>query len=120
MSINEFLQKYRLLRFEMIVTRPRVKCADGYTVSVQAGYGLYSTPRMDADHYTTVELGYPSAADEELRPYAESDEDLLSTVYGYVPVELVDSVLSKHGGIVGADFSNDRAGRWKGWEDGRL
>lgn len=113
MTVNEFLQKYRLVRYEMNVTRPRVKCADGYTVSVQAGRGMYSTPRADADEYTAVELGYPSAADEELRPYAENEEILLGTVYGFVPISLVDDALRKHGGIVGADFSNDQAGYWK-------
>ena len=76
MTINEFLQKYRLVRHGMNVTRPRVKCADGYTVSVQAGWGIYSTPREDADAYAAVELGYPSAVDEELRPYAENQDDL--------------------------------------------
>lgn len=112
-KINEFLQKYRRVLHGINVTRPRVKCADGYTVSVQAGWGIYSQPREDADAYTAVELGYPSAGDEELCPYAESPDDLLGTVYGYVPVTLVDAVLEKHGGIVGADFSNDQDGRWK-------
>ena len=78
---------------------------------------MYSIPRIDAGAYTAVELGYPSAPDEELRPYAENAEDLLETVYGYVPVGIVDAVLEKHGGIVGADFSNDQAGYWKGCKD---
>lgn len=116
MTSNEFLQKYRLVRHGMNVTRPRVKCADGWTVSVQAGWGIYSTPREDADRYEAVELGYPSKADKKLMPYAEDKSCPMGTVYAYVPVGLVDSVLEKHGGIVGADFSNDQAGYWKGWE----
>ena len=58
-------------------------------------------------------LGYPTAEDEELRDYAEDKRDLCGTVYGFVPVKLVDEVLTKHGGIVGADFSNDEAGFWE-------
>lgn len=117
MTINEFLQKFRRVRHGMNVIRPRVICADGFTVSVQAGRGIYSIPREDADHYEAVELGYPSAADEQLTPYAETPESPTGTVYGYVPVALVDSVMEKHGGIVGVDYSNDHAGLWK--EDGK-
>lgn len=107
MSINDFLQKYRRVKYGMNVTRPRVKCADGYTVSVQAGYGLYSMPRKDAYFYENVELGYPSEMDAELEPYADG------TICAFVPVNVVDAVLKKHGGIVGADFSNDMGRVWK-------
>ena len=103
MQINEFLQRYRRVRFGMNETRPRVMCADGYSVSVQAGWGIYSTPREDADSYTHVELGYPSAQDAELIPYAQNPGAPLDTVYAYVPVEIVDAVLEKHGGITGAE-----------------
>ena len=113
MTINEFLQKYRLVRDGMNVTRPRVKCADGFTVSVQAGWGIYSSPRCDADAYSAVELGYPSEVDHDILAYAESPEYPTDTVYGHVPVEVVDRMLEKHGGIVGADFSNDQSGCWK-------
>lgn len=113
MIINEFLQEYRKVRFGMNVTRPRVRCADGYTVSVQAGWGMYSNPREDADSYEAVELGYPSCEDAEILSYAENAEIPCNTVYGYVPVDIVDALLQKHGGIVGADFSNDHAGCWE-------
>lgn len=112
MQINEFLQRYRRVRFGINVTRPRVMCADGYTVSVQAGRGMYSTPREDADSYTRVELGYPNMEDAELTPYAENPDAPLDTVYAYVPVEIVDAVLEKHGGIAGPDFSNGTDRDW--------
>lgn len=70
MTINEFLRKYRRVEHGMNVTRPRVLCADGFTVSVQAGCGIYSIPRGDADDYTHVELGYPSQGEEALLKYA--------------------------------------------------
>lgn len=114
MKINEFLRKYRMQHNGIQVVRPRVKCADGYTVSVQAGDACYSSPREDdANHFDKVELGYPSDEDSELIEYAVDKDRPCDTVYGYVPVELVDGVLAKHGGIVDADFSNDRAGFWK-------
>lgn len=37
-----------------------------------------------------------------VQTFAEDDEAPLATVYGYVPVETVDAVLAKHGGIVNA------------------
>lgn len=114
MTINEFLQKYRKQRNGMQIVRPRVRCADGYTVSVQAGEYHYCSPRADAGHFDKIELGYPSDEDSELKAYAEDEERPCDTVYGYVPVKLVDEVLTKHGGIVGADFSNDKAGLWEG------
>lgn len=113
MTINEFLQKFRRVEHDMNVTRPRVLCADGFTVSAQAGYGIYSTPNRDADAYTHVELGYPSQNEELLIEYAENPRWPTETVYAYVPVELVDKVLEAHGGITGADFSNNRPENWR-------
>ena len=51
-------------------------------------------------NYSKVELNYLSEEVEEFLPFAEDDEAPLATVYGYVPVETVDAVLAKHGGIV--------------------
>lgn len=116
MKVNEFLQKYRRVEFGLNVTRPRVRCADGFTVSVQAGYGLRSLPGDDAVFYTHVELGYPSEVEEDLLLYEEDEEHPDDTVYNYVPVTLVDEVFEAHGGIAGADFSNDRTGKWRGWQ----
>ena len=113
MTINEFLRKFRRVEHGMNVTRPSVLCADGFTVSAQAGWGIYSTPHGNADAYTHVELCYPSRKEEALLEYAENRKLPTDTVYAYVPVELVDKVLEAHGGITGADFSNDQAGKWR-------
>lgn len=110
MNINEYLQVYRKvdnLGFSTI--RPRVKCADGYNVSVQAGRGLYSVPREDADFYEAVELGFPSEADELIMPYAEDPDTPTNTVYGFVSVGVVDQLMEKHGGIIGADLDGKTA-----------
>ncbi len=108
------------------LVRPRVVCNDGFTISVQANECAYCTPRIsqgladgklyfkgtfnfDRDvaygfidefiPYVEVELGYPSEVEEDLLPYAEDESDPTNTVYGYVPVEIVDSMIQRHGGI---------------------
>ena len=97
MTINEFLQKTNYCGYGL---RPRVHCADGFSVSVQASQYYYCRPRIDsAEKYNAVELGYPSAADDLITDYAE-DNSYTDTVYGYVPVEVVDKLIEKHGGIV--------------------
>ena len=48
--------------------------------------------------YESVELGYPSIEDELINEYAE-DEPYTETVYGYVPIEIVEELINKHGGI---------------------
>ena len=97
MTINEFLQKTNYTGYGH---RPRVHCADGFSVSVQASQWHYCRPRTDnAEEYKAVELGYPSAADDLIIDYAE-DNNYTDTVYGYVPVEIVEKLIEKHGGIV--------------------
>lgn len=102
-TINEYIKETRniepLSGIEKI--RPRVQCMDGYSVSVQVGSCLYSSPRVDgAAYYDKVELGYPSEEDPLINDYAEDSENYTDTVYGYVPVEIVDELLLKHGGII--------------------
>jgi len=77
---------------------PRITCRDGFTLSVQAGRWIYCEPRTDEGSWTHVEVGYPSEREELLMEYAESPNRPTDTVYGYVPVELVQQVILKHGG----------------------
>ena len=78
-----------------------VVCADGFNMSVQAHNGAYCEPRADAQRkYTLVEIGFPSAEEPLLMPWAEDKFAPTNTVYGYVPVEVVTNVIVKHGGIV--------------------
>ena len=101
-TINDYIKETRNInQFGWESTRPRVQCADGYSVSVQVGTFLYCRPRVDgAEHYEAVELGYPSAEDPLINEYAENPWNYTDTVYGYVPVEIVDELLQKHGGII--------------------
>ena len=118
MNINEFIKdnlkvtypadEYSSLKDIMTSSRlPHIVCTDGFSMSVQVGYSLYSTPKKVAKRYSAVEIGYPSEPEElikewaEFLPFSEEDEELdyTDTVYPYVPVKVVDKVLKKHGGI---------------------
>ena len=118
MNINEFIQKYRTVKMypdvpnirgkgSMAGSRnPLVVCKDGFEMAVRCGLTLYSSPRDVAKRYSEVEIGFPSAPEPLIAEYAEDweiegddDPKLCETVYGYVPVKLVNKVLEKHGGI---------------------
>ena len=84
----------------MLRKNKQVVCQDGFTMSVQASRGTYCSPPIDnAERYTAVEVGYPSAPESLILPYAENPDDPCDTVYGYVPVHLVTLVITKHGGM---------------------
>ena len=115
MKINEFIKKNLkvkvlsedpLMKHMLTSTRlPQIVCSDGFTMSVQVGSSLYSTPKKVAKRYSAVEIGFPSEDEPLIEKYAESyyDPDVdfkyTETVYPYVPVRVVDKVLKKHGGI---------------------
>lgn len=80
---------------------PRIQCADGLSLSVQAGSTAYCAPRNGFGPWTQVEVGFPSARIEELMPYAEEPDDPTETVYGWVPIEIVEAVIEQHGGFAG-------------------
>ena len=78
-----------------------VKCVDGFTISVQASSGHYCQPReTGAYEYHMVECGYPSQVPDFILEYAEDSERPTDTVYGYVPVELVNKLINSHGGVL--------------------
>ena len=112
MKINEFIKNNLkvevlnddpLMKHIMTSSRlPHIVCTDGFEMSVQVGYSLYSTPKKVAKRYSEVEIGYPSEHEPLLDEYVESiyeDPDFTDSVYPYVPVKVVDKVLKKHGGI---------------------
>jgi len=115
MKINEFIKnnlKVKVLNEDPLMKHimtssrlPQIVCTDGFTMSVQVGYSLYSTPKKVAKRYSAVEIGYPSEHEPLIEEYAECytfeelDIDFTDTIYPYVPVKIVDKVLKKHGGI---------------------
>src|SRR4051812_16555561 len=77
----------------------RVECVDGFTISIQAGYGIYCEPRQSEGPWRKVELGFPSAGDDLILKYAEDADAPAETVYGYVPIDVVVQLIDKHGGL---------------------
>lgn len=77
--------------------RPRAKCKDGFSISIQANQFTYCTPKrvLISGEYSHLELGFASEYEELLDEYQEG------TIYPYVPMEVVEKVIEKHGGIVG-------------------
>ena len=100
-SIKEFMKATYFICFGMQKTRPRIICRDGFSISVQAGTALYSTPREDLENgeYEAYEIGFPSQVEELLVPFAEENYNFTEQVYPYVPTEIVEQVIEKHGGI---------------------
>ena len=85
----------------LFISRERVECADGFSMSVQASEGHYCSPRNNgAIAYESVEIGFPSAAEPLLAEYAEEPDKPTETVYGWVPADIVKAVIAKHGGQV--------------------
>ena len=112
-NINEFIKnnlKVKVLSEDPLMKHimtssklPHIVCTDGFTMSVQVGYSLYSTPKKVAKRYSEVEIGFPSDHEPLIEKWAENsfeeEPDYTNTVYPYVPVKVVDKVLKKHGGI---------------------
>jgi len=97
-NVNDFFKEAGATR------NKRVICADGFEMSVQAHFGAYCSPRIDnAEKYTSVEIGFPSKKEPMLMEYCDEPSTPLDTVYGYVPVQVVNMLLAKHGGIVEGD-----------------
>ena len=106
MTVIEFLattiKSHKYLFSDEIIqeNRPRLYCNDGYSISVQASSFHYCKPRLNGiQDYESVELGFPSMEDELINEYAEDYSDYTGTVYGYVPIEVVERLIEKHRGI---------------------
>ena len=115
MKINEFIKNNLkvtnhntnplMMNHMLTSTRlPKIVCADGFKMSVQVGFSLYSIPKKVAKRYSAVEIGFPSEHEPLIEEFAETfhqeeEEGYTDMVYPYVPVKVVDKVLKKHGGI---------------------
>lgn len=76
-----------------------ILCADGLRLSVQASFTHYCAPRDSVGPWTHVEVGYPSQSVPELLEYADEPDYPTGTVYGYVPVAVIEEIVEKHGGL---------------------
>ena len=60
--------------------QPRIRCRDGFEMSVQASRDHYCVPRDDAGPYTHVEVGYTSEWEDLLIPHRDrSAPDICGT-----------------------------------------
>jgi hypothetical protein len=102
MNISEYLMSQRNAD-DSDVSFPvadRIKCKDGFSISVQATHSAYCSPRTNIGPWESVECGFPSSTPEQIMQYAEDPDHPEETVYGYVPIEKVEELLASHGGIV--------------------
>lgn len=79
-----------------------ITCNDGYKISIQCNHLCYCIPQEkleDTNEYTHFEIGFPSEKDELINEYAEDKNRYTETVYPYVPKEIVEKLINKHGGI---------------------
>jgi hypothetical protein len=90
-DFNEFQHSHRDAQGYL----PKLTLPDGGTLSVQAGHRYYCTPRLDNQPaYTHVEVGFPSRKIDALMPYAEMPTRPTRTVYGWVPVEIINQLIN--------------------------
>ena len=88
---------------------PEITCQDGFRISVQCGFGHYSSPEVkrstdglprDPTHF---ELGFPSKYESMLTPYTNCGpyhkKNFRKHVFGWVPIFVVEEILKKHSGI---------------------
>jgi hypothetical protein len=102
MQLKEFIKatwREAQANSRSISIKPRMVCNDGFSMSVQGSTTHYCSPRESQDWYDSMEVGFPSEEEPLINQYAEDSNDYTGTVYGYVPVEIIQEVITKHGGI---------------------
>lgn len=77
----------------------RITCLDGFSLSVQACLATYSSPQDNVGPYTEVEVGFHSEEPELILAYADDIDRPTETVFGHVPIEIVEEIINLHGGI---------------------
>ncbi len=109
MNLNEYLMSQRdekdprVINDDSFPIAKRITCVDGFSLSVQATHGAYCSPRTNLARWDAVEVGFPSKEPELIMSYAEDKGNPTDTVYGYVPIGLVEELIELHGGM--ADIS---------------
>jgi hypothetical protein len=81
--------------------RRRFVCGNGLSFLLRAGKYLFSKPQSETGPWESVEVAYTSRPVPELFPYEQIPRQRNSreSVYQYVPVEVVDDIIEKNGGI---------------------
>lgn len=79
--------------------RPDIVCADDFSMSVQASARHHCIPKNAKGPHSMVEVGYPSRYEQLLTPYKSGRGNPTKSVFYYVPADVVDAVIQKHGGV---------------------
>ena len=84
----------------------KLLCKDGTELSIQASSYHYCNPRLDSINntygdYSSFEIGFPTKQIDCLLSYAEQPEDPTNTVYGRVPISIIEEAVEACGGIIG-------------------
>jgi len=98
MNLKEYLKlSYKRAPFgRYSFPRPAIVCKDGFTVSIQGSSHHYCTPKDENVEYSHLEIGFPEPFDNWL---AETLNEPVQDVYGYVSCNIIDTLLERHGGI---------------------
>ena len=98
MTVKEYLKStYSDDKYNI---RNRIVCKDGFSISVQGGTSFhYCNPRELCNFYEELECGFPSSEEKLLTPYQDGNDSQLDDVFAYVPIEIVEEIIKKHGGI---------------------
>lgn len=108
MEIEQWLEKTtRVLLLEskeIQLCRPPIVCRDGYTMSVQTeGDTLFATYKdtPKGRTYITLDVSEISEEDISLKPYEHlyKDNEAEEKVWAFVPIQVVERLIKKHGGI---------------------
>ena len=79
--------------------REHAFCKDGTKLSIQASEGHYCWPRNNFGPYSEVEVWcIVSPNGKTVRVPSMGDDH--SNPYGYVPIEVVNKYIHRHGGLV--------------------
>ena len=97
MTLNEFTKE--TFKNKEYYNRPSIICNDGFEMSVQGSKTHYSSPRDNSYLFEAMEIGFPSVKEDLIIEYAESKDSPTQTVYGWVPTDIIQKVIDKHGGI---------------------
>lgn len=80
----------------------RVHCADGFSISIQASKFHCCVPReyLPDGNYSAWELGFPSETEPLILEYQDSSpRKPTETIYPFVPTDVVNAMIAKHGGL---------------------
>jgi hypothetical protein len=96
--VNTYLAQHKDGTIKTAVV-PRLKCADGTQLSVQASSAHYCSPREDTGPWGAVEvwcISSPKGNPCYPRSFGKYEGD----PYGWVPVSVVNAYIHRHGGLI--------------------